>query len=103
MDKIKLLFRNPKLFFKKVYNRLKGKTQPSMRASSFDPFDDHTHLLYSGEGAAGLSHLRLWIPRFLEAGVKFAVMVRNYTLYRSLVELYPDLPILYGKNEKNVK
>ena len=103
MDKIKLLFRNPKLFFKKVYNKLTGSSQPTLMASNFDPFDNHTHLLYSGEGEGGLSHLRLWIPHFLKAGVRFAVMVRNYELYRSLVELYPDLSILYGKNEKNVR
>lgn len=59
--------------------------------------------LHSGEGPDGLSHLMMWIPHLLEAGISFYVLVRDPKLQALVRQTYGDLAVLCAKGPLEVE
>jgi len=120
MSKLTKLINNPKLFFVDMIKKRMGllepkketkkvepkketkKAEPKKDSYQFNPFEQYTHLIHSGENVTGLSHLDLWIPVFKKADIKFVVLVRNFELFNLLKEKYPELTIVFAKNNEDV-
>ncbi len=112
MSKWSKLQKDPVLFFKDMWKKRLGSVDRSSNTSTkgkstanyqFNPFFKYTHLLHTGENASGLSHLDLWIPHFINAEIKFVVMVRNNELFELVKKKYPQLTLLYAKGDKEVE
>ena len=67
-------------------------------------FKKHTTILHTGEGLkAGLAHLKLWIPSFLESDINFVILVRDISLFSALKEEYPWINIAYAKRPIDIE
>ncbi len=115
MSKLSKLVKNPILFFEDfIKNRALEKPTSkkySLKKSApkvkdefnFNKFELYTHLLHTGENVTGLSHLDLWISQFLKANVDFLIMIRNYELFETVKEKYPQLTVLFAKGDKEIQ
>lgn len=66
--------------------------------------EKHVALLHSGEAeAAGIAHLDLWIPFFIQSNINFIVLVRNIGLYNVLVDKYPKVNIVFCKRPIDIE
>jgi len=66
--------------------------------------EKHVALLHSGEGVnAGVSHLNLWIPFFVQSNINFIVLVRNIALYNTLIDKYPKVNIVFCKRPIDIE
>jgi len=75
---------------------------PSKDAYRYDPLVKYTHMIHTGENVTGISHLDLWVPQFLKAGVNFVVMTRSYKLFEAIKEKYPEVTVLFAKRAVDV-
>jgi len=113
MSKLSKFLNSPSLFFrdaiakrleKNAFLPQKSKKKDLIfKSYQFNTFVSYTHLLYSGEGLNGVSHLDLWIPHFLKAEISFLVLVRNNDLFEILQKKYPQVTVLFAKGEKEVE
>jgi len=105
MSKLTKLVNNPILFFQDAIKK-PGVKDPATKIKdkfNFNKFELYTHLLHTGENVTGLSHLDLWIPQFLKANIYFLIMIRNYELFETVKEKYPQLTILFAKGDKEIQ
>src|SRR5690606_6358616 len=66
--------------------------------------EKHVAILHSGEGAsAGLAHLDLWIPHFIQSNINFIALVRNIALYNLLIDKYPEINIVFCKRPVDIE
>jgi hypothetical protein len=108
-------FKNtPLLFFKDMIRKRlpfifrtaslpKNRVKIPIKANyQFNPFFEYKCILHTGENVTGMSHLDLWIPQFLKSDVDFVIMVRDYELFELLKNKYPQISILYAKDDKTI-
>lgn len=66
--------------------------------------EKHVAILHSGEGAnAGLAHLDLWIPYFIQSNINFIVLVRNVALYNLIIDKYPKVNTVFCKRPIDIE
>ncbi|WP_180079784.1 hypothetical protein [Acinetobacter sp. YH12058] len=85
---------------------VKTATRPPVASMNYQVnfFKKHVAILHSGEGAkAGLAHLNLWIPSFLESNIDFIVLVRDLALYNAIKQEYPWLNIAFVKRPIDIE
>jgi hypothetical protein len=124
MSKLTKLVNNPKLFFKDAALKKLGaspkndnsepkpkpKPKPKPRAlknietSHVNFYQEISLIIHSGELlSAGANHIIPWIPVFIQADVKFVVLVRNETFFKWLTEEYPWMSIAYARRGVDVE
>lgn len=64
--------------------------------SQISIFNKITFVLHTGEGKAGINHMKYWISEFLKANREFAIITRNEEVYKSLSKEYSQITIIYA-------
>ncbi len=102
---IQKMFLHPKIFLKDAKKKYidKKKPDPFIETYQLNSFYPYKILLHTGEGVNGITHMNLWIPIFRQSQVDFVVMVRNYEVFNYLKENYEELPLIFAKEDKEVK
>lgn len=105
MSKLTKLIKSPKLFFidalkkkNKQGNKNSLKNDVNVNFSHINFCQSIPIILHSGESTkGGSSHLRLWLPTFMQSEVKFLVLVRNIELYKWLIKEYPGVSVVLAR------
>jgi len=106
MSKFTKLINNPKLFFSDALKKRKKsvvKKPVTLDIKDVNLLTPFTHILHSGEGENGINHLNLWIPFFLESGVKFLVVTRHLITYENVKNQYPLVDVVLAKGNNEIK
>ena len=119
MSKLTKLVSNPKLFFKDAAlkklgalpgsaNKPKPKPKPkspkNIDVSHINFYQKIPLVIHTGESlAAGPNHIIPWIPVFIEADVKFVLLVRNEAFFEWAKKEYPWLSIAFARRVVDVE
>jgi hypothetical protein len=121
LSKLTKLFKHPILFFKDAYMNkincthktketvIKKATQEKKQVKDLilryvNASKPIYHLIHTGEGLdAGISHLSMWIPIFLNSGENFVVLLRKMDIYELFVKKYSNVNAVYAKKPINVE
>jgi hypothetical protein len=119
MSKLTKLVTNPKLFFKDVALKKLGALPEKNISSASKPkpkspkYIDVSHvnfykritlIIHSGELlAAGSNQINPWIPVFVQADVKFVLLVRNEAFFEWLKKEYPWMCIALARRGVDVE
>ncbi|MFC6276862.1 CDP-glycerol glycerophosphotransferase family protein [Psittacicella hinzii] len=88
-----------------------GKPKPkaapassTLDTSHINPYKRIVHAIHTGEGMThGPSHLSMWIPFFVQAGVDFVVIVRNRDLFNWVIREFPYVDVVYAKTPQDIE
>jgi hypothetical protein len=60
-------------------------------------------MLHTGEGGAGLNHIRYWLKEFMNTKVDFCILVRNVKLFKALSTEFKFVTILLATSPLEVE
>ncbi len=117
MSKLTKLIKNPKIFFKdaalkklgalpekNIHSTRKPKSPKYIDVSHVNFYQRITLIIHSGELlAAGSNHINPWIPVFVQADVKFVLLVRNESFFEWLKKEYPWMSIALARRGVDVE
>lgn len=117
MSKLTKLVNNPKLFFKDAAlkklgalpdntNEPKPKPKPSKNidVSHVNFYQEISLIIHSGELLdAGSNHIIPWLPVFVQANVKFLLLVRNEGFYEWLKKEYPWMSVAFARSGADIE
>ena len=121
INKFRLLITNPKLFYKKVKNKIFSKKPAPKKPAPKKPAPKkpapniqsllihninfafpYNFILHTGEKSGALAHLNIWIPYFEYADVDYIIVCRHLEAYKNTILKYPSLKIIYAKNKSEI-
>lgn len=117
MSKLTKLIKTPKVFFKdaalkklgalperKINSNTKPKSPKYIDVSHVNFYQRITLIIHSGELlAAGSNQINPWIPVFVQADVKFVLLVRNEAFFEWLKKEYPWMCIALARRGVDVE
>ena len=119
MSKLTKLINTPKVFFKdaalkklgalpdtrdKPKPKPKPKSQKYIDVSHVNFYQEISLIIHSGELlAAGANQIIPWIPVFVQADVKFVLLVRNEAFFEWIKKEYPWMSIAFARRGVDVE
>jgi len=75
----------------------------AINISKLNVFNKIKIMLHTGEGQAGINHIKYWLPELMKTGVEFCILTRNENVFKELNKIYSKNSILFATSPLDVE